>query len=161
MRVTLTEEEIRSLILEKKEINLEFEELFSRMKNKRGHKEFDYIIPRDDGSSFYLKLRQNRVNSLDFSAILGYSPKEINTVFKLIRYNGKSHEHRNVLEKEDVFYDFHIHLATERYQISGRKEEAFAEVTNRYSNLRGALKCLIEDCNVSLKENPQRSLELF
>ena len=160
MKINLNNREIQELMAEEKKIHLEFEELFSRMKDKNGHKEFDYTIPREDGSSFYLKLRQNRKNPLDFSAILGYSPKELNTVFKLIRYNGKSHEHRNVLEKEDAFYDFHIHRATERYQLAGRKEEFFAEVTDRYSNLRGALRCLIDDCNVSLKENPQRSLEL-
>ena len=160
MKVSLTNGEIQALIEEQKYINLEFEELLSRMKNKNGHKEFDYIIPRKDGSSFYLKLRQNRKNPLDFSAILGYSPKEINTVFKLIRYNGKSHEHRNVLDKEPAFYDFHIHKATERYQLAGRKEEFYAEITDRYSNLRTALRCLIDDCNVSLKENPQTTLEL-
>lgn len=160
MKITLSNGEIRALIEEKKYVNLEFEELFSRMKDKNGHKEFDYTIPRKDGSSFYLKLRQNRKDPLDFSAILGYSPKELNTVFKLTRYNGKSHEHRNVLDKEPVFYDFHIHIATERYQLGGRKEEAYAEITDRYSNLRSALRCLIDDCNVSLKENPQTNLQL-
>ncbi len=73
MKITLTNSEIRTLIEEKKKVNLEIEELFSRMKDKNGHKEFDYTIPRKDGSSFYLKLRQNRINPLDFSAILGYS----------------------------------------------------------------------------------------
>lgn len=160
MKITLTSEEIQTLIEEEKKVLLEFEDLFSRMKDKNGHKEFDYTIVRDDGSSFYLKLRQNRKNPLDFSAILGYSPNELNTVFKLTRYNGKSHEHRNVLEKEEPFYDFHIHKATERYQLAERKEEFYAEITDRYSNLRGALRCLIDDCNVSLMENPQTSLEL-
>lgn len=50
-------------------------------------------------------------------------------------------------------------LIKERYQLAGRKEEFYAEITDRYSNLRGALRCLIEDCNVSLKENPQTKLE--
>lgn len=135
MKITLSNEEIQALIEEEKYVNLEFEELFSRMKDKNGHKEFDYTI-------------------------LGYSPKELNTVFKLTRYNGKSHEHRNALDKNPAFYDFHIHKATERYQLAGRKEEAYAEITNRYSNLRSALRCLIDDCNVSLKENPQTKLEL-
>lgn len=159
MKITLTNEDIEVLIKEEKVINLEFEEIFARMKEKNGHKEFDYTIVREDGSSFYLKLRQNRRNPLDFSAILGFSPKELNTVFKLIRYNGKSHEHRNVLEKEPVFYDFHIHKATERYQLAGRKEEFYAEITDRYSNLRSALRCLIDDCNVSLKQNPQKTFK--
>lgn len=160
MKITLSDTEIRALIEEEKHVNLEFEELFSRMKDKNGHKEFDYTISREDGSSFYLILRQNRKNPLDFSAIFGYSPKELNTVFKLTRYNGKSHEHRNVLEKEPAFYDFHIHKATERYQLAGRKEEFYAEITDRYSNLRSALRCLIDDCNVSLRNNSQLSLSI-
>lgn len=160
MKITLTHGENQALIKEEKYINLEFEQLFTRMKDKNGHKEFDYTIRRKDGSSFLLILRQNRKNPLDFSAILGYSPKELNTVFKLTRYNGKSHEHRNVLEKKPPFYDFHIHIATERYQLAGRKEEFYAEVTDRYSNLRNALLCLIDDCNVSLIDNPQMSLSI-
>jgi len=44
--------------------------------------------------------------------------------------------------------------------LAGRKEEFYAEITDRYSNLRGALRCLIDDCDVSLKENPQAKLEL-
>lgn len=158
--IFLSDEKIYQLIEEEKIIQLYFEDFFTRMKEKNGHKTFDISTPIKDGSSFHLLLRQNRKNPLDFSAILGYSPKELNSIFKLVRYNGKSHEHRNVLEKTEAFYDFHIHTATERYQLAGRKEESYAEVTERYSDLRGALRCLIKDCNVSLKTNPQVNLEL-
>lgn len=82
----------------------------------------------------------------------------MNRIFLLKRYNGKSHRHRNILEKSVRFYDFHIHTATERYQLASRKEEFYAEITDRYSDLRGAFRCLIEDCNVSLKQNPQIQL---
>ena len=50
-----------------------------------------------------------------------------NRVFRLRRYNGKSHEHTNPIEKE-IFYDFHIHTATERYQVlENKKEDTYAE----------------------------------
>jgi hypothetical protein len=39
----------------------------------------------------------------------------------------------------DKFYDFHIHLATERYQKTGQyRPEHFAEPTNRYSDIHSA-----------------------
>lgn len=160
MDLFLTDQEIQNLINEKKSVPLTFDECFSKQKTKRGHREFDHTIPRDDGSSFSLKLRQSRDNQLDFSAILGYTPKEVNRIFLLKRYNGKSHRHRNVLDENKRFYDFHIHTATERYQLAGRKEEFYAEKTDRYSDLRGAFRCLIEDCNVSLKKNPQTQLPI-
>ena len=74
--------------------------------------------------------------------------------FKLRRYNGKSHEHSNKLENVK-FYDFHIHFATQRYQDEGRKEESYAEVADRYSDINEALSCLLEDCNIKIKQDPQ------
>jgi hypothetical protein len=35
------------------------------------------------------------------------------------------------------FFDFHIHYATQRYQDAGRKEESYAEGTDRYSTSEG------------------------
>jgi hypothetical protein len=95
-------------------------------------------------------VRQNCVNPLDFSVILALEVKGTNQRFLLKRYNGKSHEHSNTLEKAPKFYDFHIHTATERYQGAGMKEQSFAEVTGRYGDWRVALECLITDCNVIL-----------
>ena len=70
---------------------------------------------------------------MDFSLILGFFPKNSLQVFRLRRFNGKSHEHTNKLEKE-TFYDFHIHMASERYQSSGLREDAFALATDRYAD---------------------------
>ena len=53
------------------------------------------------------------------------------------------------------FYDFHIHFATQRYQDTNRKEESYAEETTRYSDIKGALSCLINDCNIKTIINPQ------
>jgi len=55
---------------------------------------------------------------LDFSIILAYCPEASNQLFRLRRYNGKSHEHTNTIEA-DKFYNYHIHTATERYQELG------------------------------------------
>lgn len=94
---------------------------------------------------------------LDFSLILAWRAKDSNQLFRLRRYNGRSHEHTNIIENQ-TFYDFHIHQATERYQMSGFREDAFAQPTNRYADLSGALCCMIEDCALELLPSQQLSL---
>jgi len=116
-----------------------------RQRAKAGHKESDIDFVGADGSAFRVVLRQSIHNVMDFSAILAHSPKSSTQVLRLRRYNGKSHEHTNKIERQ-TFYDFHIHMATERYQLSGLREDAYAEVTSRYADLRGAFACMLEDC---------------
>ena len=128
-----------------------------QLRPKRGHSERKLDITGANGSEFRLILRQNLLNVLDFSVILAYSVSSSSQVFLLRRYNGKSHEHTNKIERQ-TFYDFHIHFATERYQRSGWKDEAYAEVTNRYGDFQGALDCLIQDCGLVLPSNGQELL---
>jgi hypothetical protein len=159
MDVILTDSEIKTLISQPKKILLEFDDCFDGMKPKKGHTEFDYTINNSDGSCFIVKLRQSIHNGLNFSAILAYRLVNTNTLVILTRYNGKNHYHRNPIEKTAPFYDFHIHLATERYQsIRGRKAEHYAVKTDRYSSLREAFECLISDCNVSLNQGIQLNM---
>jgi hypothetical protein len=90
---------------------------------------------------------------------LGFFPEGSSELFRLRRYDGKYQQHSNPIEKNFRFYDFHIHMATERYQLFGTKEEdKYAEPTNRYSDYEGALKCLLSDCNFQIPEDPQLSL---
>ncbi|MFH2144363.1 MAG: hypothetical protein ABIJ97_18210, partial [Bacteroidota bacterium] len=126
MELFLSDKEIKELLDERKQLTIAPEELLRNMKDKRGHRGSEHVIPRPDGSSFVIKVRLGNENPLDFSAILGYNPPKSTKIFLLRRYNGKSHEHKNKLENENVFYDFHIHTATERYQREGVKEEFFA-----------------------------------
>lgn len=102
--------------------------------------------------------RQNSSNPPDFSIILAVRPPRSNQFFRLRRYNGKSHEHTNHIEGES-FYDFHVHLATERYQDLGTREDAYAEPTERYSDFRGAVQCLIDDVNLEI--SPETQSDLF
>lgn len=144
------------LIQERKTFPKEYYTLF-RMKDKKGHKEQELTIKRPDGSLFKVILRQNQINVLDFSLVLGYMPPKSNLLFRLRRYNGKSHEHTNIIE-EDSFYDFHIHIATERYQEAGLKEDGYAQVSNAYSDIRSAMGCFINDCNIILPDYKQGRL---
>ena len=87
------------------------------------------------------------LNLLDFSVILGFQIPGLNRVFRLRRYNGKSHYHTNVLEKTPPFRDFHIHTATERYQRApGHKEDHFATIDKRYYDFESAVTCMLGDC---------------
>lgn len=157
MATNLTDNEITALLAEPKPLPHDYR---SKVKTrpKRGHGERELDIDGADGSKFRLILRQSSLNPLDFSVILAWLPLQSTTLFRLCRYNGKSHEHTNTLEVV-TFYDFHVHRATERYQQSGLREDSFAEPTDRYQDLSGALRCLIEDCGFQMPPNDQ--LELF
>lgn len=155
--IVLNDAEISNLIQERKEFPLNYQSLF-QTKDKKGHKEQQLLIPRSDGSQFKVILRQNRKNVLDFSLILGYIPPKTTALFILRRYNGKSHQHTNNIERE-TFYDFHIHQATERYQALGFEEDGFAVTSFEYTDVHSALDCFIRDCLIDLPVN--RQVKLF
>jgi len=121
-----------------------------------GHQVRDLDVPGEHGSHFRIIVRQGTLNPLDFSVILGYRPQSGQRLFRLRRYNGKSHEHRNRIER-NAFYDFHIHEATERYQLLGMDEDAYAAPTGRYADLDGALAALVEDCSFATVRDGQLS----
>ncbi len=150
----LTDEQILDLISEQKTIPsglIPLGKLIERNQHRR--KEFD--ITGASGSNFMLAVRQSMLNTLDFSVILGYRNPGFNTIFRLRRYNGKSHYHTNTLERQ-TFRDFHIHVATERYQKIGSKEDHFAQIDKRYYDLESAVKCLLADCGFRspMEESP-------
>jgi hypothetical protein len=151
--------EIQNLISELKPFKFEFSTFLSKAKEKLGHKENDFIIDRQDGSKFRIMVRQSISNPLDFSIILGYYKPNSNLLIRLKRYNGKSHEHQNKIEKTDKFYDFHIHIATERYQNTSQyKPEHYAEITERYSDIHSAWLCFAQDCNITYPNSNNQQL---
>ena len=152
----LSDEEIRALLAEAKGLPADYTRRFV-LKLKRGHAEFDLDLNGAGGSPFRVVARRSNFNPLDFSVILAYRVPGSNQVLRLKRYNGKSHEHTNPIERQ-TFYDFHIHTATERYQLSGNREDSFAEVTDRYANVDQAVECLFEDCGFIVPDEPQASL---
>lgn len=160
MPVTLRDSEIEALMSEVKQLPNDFERRL-QLKAKTGHRERELSVTGEAGGQFRVVLRQSSINPLDFSVILGHLPPNSNTVFRLRRYNGKSHQHSNKLEG-DRFYDFHIHYATERYQDAGWKEDSFAKPTDRFHDFQGALNCLFSDAHFLLPggETPQFRLGL-
>ena len=92
-----------------------------------------------------IALRQAVPNPLNFSVILMHRLPGYTTLFHLRRYNGKHGEHTNEIEGNKID-DFHIHMATERYQLLGGDAESYAEVTSRHWDLGSAVRCMLEDC---------------
>ena len=155
MAARYSDREIEELIGERKPLSQDFLSRV-RLKPKLKHKEYDLTIKGEKGSDFRLIVRQSSSNFLDFSVILAYCPVNTNQFFRLCRYNGKSHEHTNKIEKE-TFYDFHIHTATERYQELGMREDTYAVPTDRFADLHTALQCMRDDCNFSIPEDLQHA----
>ncbi len=156
MATRFTDAQIVEFLSERKPLPADY---LSRMAiaEKRGHREGELEITGANGNRFLILVRQSDTNVLDFSAILGVVPKGSNQVFRLKRYNGKSHEHTNRIEKMS-FYDFHIHTATERYQELGAKEEYYASPTDRYEDLEGAIACMVQDCAFEIQPTLQMNL---
>jgi hypothetical protein len=157
-RKIYTDQEINELVLELKPLPVDWRSV-SRVKKTDSNITQIVDCIGSDKHRFQLQLRQNTSNPLNFCVTLGFFPEGSNELFRLRRYDGKYHEHSNPIEKVRRFYDFHIHIATERYQQFGTKEEdKYAVVTDRYSNYEGALKCLFKDCNFQVPQDPQLNL---
>ncbi|NLY39115.1 MAG: hypothetical protein GX044_07430 [Firmicutes bacterium] len=156
MSVWLTDQQIQDLIKEQKPLPPDYQQRL-RLKPKRGHHESQLTITGNNGNRFRVILRKSDYNSMDFTVILAYLVPNTNQVFRLRRYNGKSHEHTNKIEGNRIF-GFHIHLATERYQDSGMREDAYAEQSDEYSDINSAVMLMFKQCNFQMPSGTQMSL---
>ena len=114
-------------------------------KASRQYSQSELLVSGELGSEFKVVIRKNLLDPLDFSVVLVYLPREEGKGFILRRYNGK-HIHRNHLEGNEL-HDFHVHMATERYQQAGLKAEGYAEVSGGYASVQQATECLFRDAN--------------
>jgi len=130
----------------------------SKSKDINGNKQTNYRVIALDGSNheFEVYKRQNLREGMEDSFSCGISwVSPTGETLTLKRYNGPSHDHPNHLEKTKLGLNCHIHIATEKYIQANRKAEGFAEVTDRYKTLDGALHSLVTDCKISgIKTNP-------
>lgn len=153
MAILLSDSDIAGLLTEPKPLPLDYQSRL-QLRPKSGHKERELDITGSNGSGFQVIIRQSLFNPLDFSVILGYFMPESNVLFRLRRYNGRSHQHTNRIEG-NTFYNFHVHTATERYQVLGFDEDAHADQTDRFADLGGAIQCMLEDCGFEVPRNTQ------
>lgn len=141
---TLTDEKIAQLLALPKRV----ENPQSREKAEAKHKRRDYRVVSDDGAHrFTLFTRQSTKIAEGFSAGLLWHAKSGEDVI-LLRCNGSDHPHPNVLERQRIEYQCHVHVLTERYIQANRKGEGFAEPTAAYHTLAGALHELTRRANI-------------
>ena len=156
MAARFSDIEISAMIAERKALPPDFWRRV-QLRRKRGHSEREITSTGISGYEYRLILRQSNLNPLDFSVIVAHFPQASNLLFRLRRYNGR-HEHSNKIEGSR-FYAFHVHLATERYQDLGMKEDSFAEPCERYADFSGALRCALSDCCFDVSSGGQQHIE--
>jgi hypothetical protein len=122
----------------------------ARSKVQKSSERINYQVDAVDGpQSFEMYTRQNLIDDQAFSCGLIYHPAGGEKV-TLVRYNGSNHVHANPLEGGGlIVHKCHIHRATQRYMELGDKADKFAETTDRYDDLSGAIRCMLNDCNIS------------
>lgn len=98
--------------------------------------------------SFRLRMtiRQLAEDPLDFSIILFYESDKRHT-YIIRRYNGDHGIHHNRLSGEDIRGP-HIHKITEQYQLSGYREDGYADATDRYKTINQAVALFVSDMNI-------------
>jgi hypothetical protein len=149
----LTDDEINKLVTLSKPLPPDYRiRLRTRTRSYSDvHEEASLDVEMSEFGTFRIILRKNKLNPLDFSAILGFIPPERIKLFRLRRYNG-THKHTNKIERES-FRSCHIHLATQRYQEAGWDIDGYAQPSNKYSGLESALDILLNECNFIKPEN--------
>ena len=145
MDITFSNQKIAALIKERKVLSNNGRSKFRKTPH-RGNNLYRLNVTGEEGNKFRVTVRVSISNQLNFSVILSVKVPPPKDFFRLKRYNGDYHEHTNTIEDEKV-NGFHIHTATERYQVDGSREEAYAKPTERYTDVSGALKCLFADAN--------------
>jgi hypothetical protein len=137
----LSDEEIAALLADPKP-TMSIADLVPRQV-KRGHRVQEKEVESRSGSKFHLIVRQNVKVPTDFSVILAYAMPTLHRRFRLRRHNGGGHRHPNKIEG-NVIEGPHVHIATQRYQEAGFKEDAYAEGTDRYTDLSGAINHMLD-----------------
>jgi hypothetical protein len=151
---TLTDDKIAQLLATPKRV----ENPQARYKQEGQHIRRDFRVVSEDGEyRFTLFTRQSTRIAESFSAGLLWHAKTGEDVM-LLRCNGSDHPHPNVIERERIEFQFHVHLATERYIQANRKPEGYAQETQIYHTLDGALHHLVQRAKIQgLKTEPDEA----
>jgi hypothetical protein len=90
------------------------------------------------------------------------------TEYRLTRFNGRHpSQHTNKWEKarglpNAIFRNcFHVHRATERYQVEGYEIDGYAEVTTEYDSFDSALHAFVRSNGFSLPDAEASEPGLF
>jgi Family of unknown function (DUF6978) len=143
--LTLTDAQIHELLRTPKRV----QNPASRERVDGKHLRRDYRVASDDGRhEFILFTRQSTVIKNGFSAGVRWRSKTGEEVI-LLRCNGADHPHVNALERDRFEGEFHVHMATERYILAGKRSEGHAVPTGAFRTLGGALHEVMRLANIS------------
>jgi hypothetical protein len=158
MDISLSDERIAELVAMPKRVT----NPKARQVPDAKHLKCDYKVVSVSGDDeFTIFIRQHSEMLDDFTAGLKWHSTTGEAVI-LMRCNGASHPHKNHVEGTRFSPgNYHIHKATERYIEKGYEPEHFAEVTNGYTTVEGALHRLCVECNISGIDTTPESLSLF
>jgi hypothetical protein len=147
----LTDDEIKKLLTLPKIITKKDRRKFKEWKASKGARRVDIPLLSDSAEKFSVFGRVAIDDPLDFSAGLKVVfPDGSKT--NLMRCNGIHGWHRNDLEQERFEGKCHVHQATERYIQRGWDAEKFAEITDTYLSIDGALEYLLKHCNIVFED---------
>lgn len=107
-----------------------------------------------------MMIRQCMDRPSNFSVILVYKDFNKND-HVILRLNGNHGRHKNRIEG-DVISGPHIHKMTERYQVRTTHPDGYAEATDKYTDLTGAINIFMEMANIRYSDGRKnRRLEEF
>lgn len=116
------------------------------------HSVWSHSIKSKSGRIYVLTIRINVEYSNNFSVILRYKAED-GIEYNLRRHNGIHAPHTNQIEKNKVT-GYHIHKATERYQMKRKKIDTYAEKTDDYTDWKGAFTKMLDECGFARDINP-------
>lgn len=154
--VNLTDQQIQNLIVVPKMVtNTRARERINGKVITR-----DYELTAHGGLSFSVFIRSMPEMADNFSTGLVWHPPGGGHVI-LMRCNGPSHPHKNHLEGDGFANSCHVHIATQRYIAAGRDKQSYAQMTDAYWTVDGALHELVTRCSISGLETRPDEDDLF
>lgn len=165
----ISDTEIAALLAERKPLPSNWQ---SRLKPRpKADMKFTHrecTVTGDNGNHFRIILRQNLLNVLDFSIILTWVDAD-GWEYRLIRFNGKHpsqhtnkwEHYRNAMGTNRFRNTFHVHQATERYQLDGYEIDGFAVVTTEYGSFDTALDLFVRRNGIAIEPENPNQLSMF
>lgn len=130
------------MIAEPKTLPANWRQELANLKNRVGRHKSQIEFTGANGTPFRIIVSRRHRDAADFTLMLMLNSAE-NPEFRLVRYDGSGHVHKNTIEGNRIVRKPDIHQSTERYQVKTgqRRPDGYAEETERYQNLPDAWEC--------------------
>jgi hypothetical protein len=160
MTRVLTDAQIEALLAEGKPLPANWRaRLNVKAKANQTFRQREFDLQGEGGNEFRSVLRSNELNRLDFSLVLKFVDVD-GADYRLVRLNGRHpSQHTNKGEKlkklpNATFRNrFHIHRATERYQVDGFEIDGYAEPTDNYDSFDSALEEFVKQVTLVIPDD--------